>query len=176
MKKNMRVILMLVAVCCVYLFSAYVLTPASESSLDTLFEKHRKLRQYEAAVKASRNMDAELKTLGAELQETEKRLVTAKSAFLGSAKIQNEITALFNKAGLTMSTVRPLSSVKLGDYTEIPIYFEGSGNIKQLSNFFKSVEEDQMLLKTDKLSINITNMQKTYELKFKIQISGLGRI
>jgi len=66
--------------------------------------------------------------------------------------------------------------VKLNDYTVVPVYFEGNGNIKQLSNFLKLVESDKLLLKIEKLSINMTNMQKTEDLKFKIQIAGLNRI
>jgi hypothetical protein len=42
--------------------------------------------------------------------------------------------------------------------------------------FLKLVESNLVMLKIDKLSLTITNMQKPDELRFKIQISGLNRV
>jgi hypothetical protein len=75
-----------------------------------------------------------------------------------------------------MYTIRPLSAVKLNDYSVVPVYFEGNANIKQVSEFLKLVESNPIMLKIDKLSLNITNMQKPDDLRFKIQMSGLSRI
>jgi len=167
---------MLLCVCMVYLFSTYVLTPASESDRESLVTKYKTLQQYEMAVRGAPTTEEKLRALSSDMKNFEDRLISEKSAFLASAKIQGAITDLAGKANLTVATIRPLATVKLNDYAVIPVYFEGNGNIKQLSNFLKLVESDKLLLKIDKLSINQTNMQKTDDLKFKIQIAGLNRI
>ena len=110
------------------------------------------------------------------MKNLEKRLITEKSDFLASAKMQREITGLTNKTGLNVATIRPMNEVKLNAYRIIQVYFEGNGDIKQVSEFLKLVESDPLMLKIDKLSLNITNMQNTDDLKFKIQISGLSKI
>jgi len=83
---------------------------------------------------------------------------------------------LTGKAGLNVAKIRPKDTVKMNAYSVIQVYFEGNGNIKQVSEFLKLVESNPLLLKIDKLSLNITNMQKPADLKFKIQISGLRKI
>ena len=159
----------------VYLFSTYVLAPASENDRDSLTKKYKTLQQYETAVRAAATTEEKMKALSADMKKFDGMLISEKSDFLAAAKIQREITDLCGKTNLNVATIRPLAAVKLNDYQVISVYFEGNGNIKQLSNFLKLVESDQLLLKIDKLSVNITNMQKTDDLKFKIQIAGLNR-
>jgi Tfp pilus assembly protein PilO len=176
LKRKVSVVIMVLCVCMVYLFSAYVVTPASENDRESLDAKYKTLQQYEMAVRGAANTEEKIRTLSADMKNFEDRLISEKSNFLAAAKIQGEITELTEKTNLNVATIRPLAAVKLNDYTVVPVYFEGNGNIKQLSNFLKLVESDKLLLKIEKLSINMTNMQKTEDLKFKIQIAGLNRI
>ena len=74
------------------------------------------------------------------MKNAEKRLITEKSDFLASAKMQGEITDLTGKTGLNVATIRPMNAVKLNAYSVIQVYFEGNGNIKQVSEFLKLVE------------------------------------
>ncbi len=176
MKRNRYIILVLFFVCSVYLFELYVLSPATENNRESLDKKYKTLQQYEYVISGSGTIEDELKVLIAGMKNIEKRLIAEKSDFLASARVQREISGLAGKAGLNIAVTRPLNAVKLNDYSAIPVYFEGNGNIKQVSEFLKSVEANPLILKIDKLSLNITNMQKPDELRFKIQISGLSRI
>ena len=65
---------------------------------------------------------------------------------------------------------------KVNDYHSIPIYFEGNGSIRGISEFLRLIEADGLLIKIDKLGLNITNMQNPKDLKFKIQVSGLAKL
>jgi hypothetical protein len=148
--------------------------PVTENYRESLEDEYKTLRRYEYVVKDAKVTEEESKSLLTEMQNAEKRLITA-SRFSRLRKMQGEITDLTGKTGLNVATIRPMSAEKLKAYSVIRIYFEGNGNINQVSEFLKLVDANPMLLKIDKLSLNITNMQNPDDLKFKIQISGLRK-
>jgi Tfp pilus assembly protein PilO len=160
----------------VYLFNTYFLLPERENYRETLAGEYKKLQRYEFIVKEAGTTEAGIESLIYDMQNTEARLVPGNSDFLATARIQSEIGKLTGATGLNVASIRPMDPVKMSAYTAIPVYFEGNGNITQLSEFLRAVETNQLLLKIDKLSLNITNMQKPDDLKFKIQISGLSKI
>jgi Tfp pilus assembly protein PilO len=175
LKKKRYLVLALFFVCSVYLFETYFLAPSSEQYREALAKEYKMLMRYENAVKGAGATEEEIQSLIADMKNTEKRLLAEQSDFLASAKMQGEISDLTRKAGLNVATIRPMSPVKLNTYNVIQLYFEGNGNIKQMSDFLKLIDENPMLLKIDKMSLNITNLQMPSDLKFKIQISGLRK-
>jgi hypothetical protein len=58
----------------------------------------------------------------------------------------------------------------------VPIYFEGNGDIRQISDFLNSLETSGLLIKIDKLDLNVTNVQNPYSLKYKIQVSSMMKL
>jgi len=176
LKKKRYIILGLLCVCTVYLFEAYFLTPATENYRESLADEYKTLQRFEYVVRGAGATEEGVQSLITDMKNTEKRLITEKSDFLASARIQGEITDLTGKTGLNVATTRPMNAVKLNAYSVIPVYFEGNGSINQVSEFLKLVETNPLLLKIDKLSLNITNMQQPDDLKFKMQISGLRKI
>ena len=90
--------------------------------------------------------------------------------------MQKELSELTQNAGLNIQTIRPLNTVKAKSFIIIPVYFEGSGTIRQIGDFLDRVEKHAVMLKIEKMSINVTNMQNPRELRFKMQISGLGKL
>ncbi len=172
-KKNVYILVILFFAVSLFVFEYYYLTPKTEQMKETIESEYTLLQKYEYFAKNAGKTDDEIKTAAKDIKEIEKKLIQEKSEFLASVKLQNEITGMTGKAGLTVMTIRPLGPVKSKDYSSIPIYFEGNGNIKQFADFMKYVESGDLLLKVDKLNLNITNMQNPKELKFKIQVSGL---
>lgn len=175
MRKKSYLILILLCICSVYLFETYILTPATENYREALAKKFKTLQRYEYVVKDAGATEEGVKALSNNVKNLENKLITEKSDFLASAKMQSEISGLTSKAGLNVATIRPMNEVKLNGYRIIQMYYEGNGDIKQVSEFLKLLESDPLMLKIDKLSLNITNMQNTDDLKFKIQISGLSK-
>jgi hypothetical protein len=176
LKKKRYLVLGLLFIVTVYLFETYFLAPATENYRESLEDRFKTLQRYEHVVKGSGRTEAEVKTLLDDMKKLETRLLKEKSDFLASARMQGEITGLADKTGLNVATIRPLSSLTVKAYSVIQVYFEGNGNINQVSEFLKLVDSNPLLLKIDKLSLNITNMQNPDDLKFKIQISGLRKI
>jgi Tfp pilus assembly protein PilO len=171
-----HIILAVLFICTVYLFKTYFLVPASESYRESLAGEYKKLQRYEHLVKEAGVNEKDIRALITEMQNTEKRLIAEKTNFLATARIQGVISELAGKTGLSVVSIRPMEPVKLSAYTVVQVYFEGNGNITQMSEFLKLIESNPLLLKIDKLSLNITNMQKPDDLKFKIQMSGLSKI
>lgn len=176
MNRKRYIMLAVALVMTLLLFQTYVLTPKSESMREEIQVKSATLQKYETYVEGSSITDAEIKTTGEEMKALEMKLVKESSEFLAAARVQKELSELTQNAGLNMQTIRPLNTVKAKSFFFIPVYFEGSGTIKQIGDFLNELEKHALLLKIDKMSINVTNMQNPRELRFKMQISGLGKI
>ena len=176
MNRKKYVLLAAALVMTLLFFQTYVITPKSESMREEIQVKAATLQKYETYMEGSSITDAEIRTAGEEMKTIEKKLVVESSEFLAAARVQKEISELTQNAGLNMQTIRPLNTVKAKNFFFIPVYFEGSGTIRQIGDFLNEVEKHGLLLKIEKMSINVTNIQNPRELRFKMQISGLGKL
>lgn len=176
MNRKKYIMLAAALVLTLLLFQTYVLTPKSETMREEIQVKSATLQKYETYVEGSSITDAEIKTTGEEMKVLEVKLVKEASEFLAAARVQKELSDLTQNAGLNIQTIRPLNTVKARSFFVIPVYFEGSGTIKQLGDFLNELEKHTLLLKIEKMSVNVTNIQNPRELRFKMQISGLGKL
>lgn len=176
MNRKKYILLAAALVMTLLLFQTYVVAPKSETMREEIQVKSAVLQKYETYLEGSSITNAEIRTAGEEMKAVEKKLVAESSEFLAAARVQKELAELTQNAGLNLQTIRPLNTVKAKSFFFIPVYFEGSGTIRQIGDFLSEVEKHTMLLKVEKLSINVTNIQNPRELRFKIQISGLGKV
>lgn len=176
MTRKKYILIAALLVMTLFLFQTYVLTPKSETMREEIQIKSATLQKYETYMEGSSITDAEIRTAGEEMKAVEKKLVKESSEFLAAARIQKELSELTQNAGLNIQTIRPLNTVKAKSFFFIPVYFEGSGTIKQIGDFLNDVEKHSVLLKIEKMSVNVTNIQNPRELRIKMQISGLGKL
>jgi len=176
MYRNRYILLAVALVMTLLLFQTYVLTPKSETMREQIQSKSATLQKYETYMEGSSITDTEIRTASEEMKAVEKKLVKESSEFLAAARVQKELSELTQNAGLNIQTIRPLNTVKAKSFFFIPVYFEGSGTIKQIGDFLNDVEKHSVMLKIEKMSINVTNMQNPRDLRFKMQISGLGQL
>lgn len=176
MRKNRYTLIVAAVVISLIIYQMYVLTPESETIREEIQTKSASLEKFESYLEGSAITESEIKTATEAMKAFEKKLIAEPSEFLASARVQREVSELTEKNGLNMQTIRPLKPVKMKSFSSFPVYFEGSGTIRQIGEFLKAIESAQVLLKIDKLSVNVTNMQNTRELRFKMQISGLGKV
>jgi Tfp pilus assembly protein PilO len=176
MTRKKYILIAALLVMTLFLFQTYVLTPKSETMREEIQTKSATLQKYETYMEGSSITDAEIRTAGEEMKAVEKKLVKESSEFLAAARIQKELSELTQNAGLNIQTIRPLNTVKAKSFFFIPVYFEGSGTIKQIGDFLNDVEKHSVLLKIEKMSVNVTNIQNPRELRIKMQISGLGKL
>ncbi len=174
---NRRYALLGVAVVlAIFVFEYYFLRPGSEllrGRVDAAFAEMQKDKQY---LQTAASTGEGIQAVTREVEVLEKRLIPEKSEFLAAARLQSEVSDLAAKAGLKILTIRPMATLKMSGYRSIPIYFEGSGSIAEMSGFLRSIESDGLVIKIDRLGLNITNMQNPKDLKFKIQVSGLAKL
>ncbi len=176
MKQRKLMLLGVLLIVTVLLFQNYYLAPRSEAMHGEIQSAYGTLQKYEVYLKGSGITDKEIQAAIADMKKLEERLIPEKSEFLSSASMQRIVSELAEKAGLNVLTIRPINAVKDGNFLTVPVYFEGSAHIKQISDFLAASEKNPVMLKIDKMSFNVTNMQNPKELRFKIQISGLARI
>jgi len=176
MNRKKYILLATVLVMTLLLFQTYVLTPKSETMREEIQARSATLQKYETYMEGSSITDREIRTAGEEMKAVEKKLVKESSEFLAGARAQKEVSELAQNAGMNIQNIRPLITVKAKSFFFIPVYFEGSGTIKQIGDFLHEVEKHSLLLKVEKMSLNVTNMQNPRELRFKMQISGLGKL
>ena len=176
MKNNRFVLIALALVVSVLFFEHYFIGPRSEALRESIETRYNALRRDEQSIIGAGATEEGMKSIMNDMKNIEKRLVAEKTEFLSSARLQGEIGDAAKRAGLNVLTIRSLSPVKTGNYSSMSVYFEGNGNIRQISDFLKSIDSSQLLIKVDKLSFNITNVQNPKDLKFKIQVSALAKI
>lgn len=175
MKKNVRVLLLFAFVLAGFAFDYYYITPGSEALRASIEKEYNALKKDEQFIKGAGSTEEDIKAMIREVKDFEGRLVQEKNDFLAGVKIQEKITEMSDRAGLKIATIKPLVTEKKGSYLAIPVYFEGTGTIKQISEFLKNIESGGAIFSIDRLNLNISNIQNPKELKFKIQISGLSR-
>ncbi len=175
--KNRRYALIASAlVAMVFIFQYAFLVPQTETMRESIETKYKTLLRDQQFLGSAGMNAANMNSLINETKGIEDRLIQEKSDFLASAKLQGEVSGIARQSGLNVMTIRPVPTVKLGKYSVISVYFEGSGDIKKMSDFLKGIEEDKLLIKVNKLGINITNMQNPKDLKYKIQVSALTKL
>ena len=176
MNRKQYGILAVLLVLILLLFQAYVLTPRSETMREEIQVKSAALQKYETYMEGSAITDTDMKTVAEAMKTAEKKLVRESSEFLAAARLQKELSELTQNAGLNIQTIRPLNTVKAKSFFFVPVYFEGSGTIKQIGDFLNALEKHALLFRIEKLSVNVTNIQNPRELRVKMQISGLGTL
>lgn len=157
-------------------FDRYFLMPRAETMQETIAVAQASLRKDELFIKNAVVPEKDVAAAAESLKHLETRLIPEKTEFLASVRLQEEISAIAERTGVRMMTTRQMPAVKTGNFLSVPLYFEGSGNIKQLSDYLKAIEEAPVLIKVDKLTTGITNIQNPRELKFKMQVSGVARL
>jgi hypothetical protein len=138
--------------------------------------KYETLQKYEEFMRGKEITEDDIKKVIEETDNIEAGLIKERSEFLASARLQREIETFAEKAGLKITAIRPLNVVKYDTYTGVPLYFEGNADIKQLGEFLRLIESEEMLTRIDKMNISVINIQNPKDLKIKIQVSGLVKI
>jgi len=175
MKRRQAAAVFAAVVAGLFAFDFYVVGPQSRVLREQIGSTFEAVRRDENYLRDAGATGGEVAALERRIRELEGGLIQEKTEFLASARLQEALSRMAEKAGVQMTTVRPLTAVRAGRFNGIPLYAEGGGNIRQISGLLREIESEGMLLKVDKLSISVTNLQSPRELRFKIQISGLAR-
>jgi Tfp pilus assembly protein PilO len=160
----------------ILVFEYYFLIPRSEQVRESIDVKYMVLQDYDNLLRDEGATVEEISSALREMEAIENRLIKEDTEMLASAQLQNQISDFAGEAGLKVMTIRPLAFIAMDNFGNVPLYFEGNGDIKQIGDFLKLLESSKLMIKIEKLNLNITNIQDPKRLKFKIQVSGLVKL
>ncbi|MBI4689896.1 MAG: type 4a pilus biogenesis protein PilO [Nitrospirae bacterium] len=143
---------------------------------ESLEAKYAALRKYESFLKSAGKTGTGFETAIKEVKDMESGALQDTNESLAFAKLQGYIQDFAEMSGIRIVSIKPLSVVKYKYYSGLPIQIEAIGWVMQLSEFLKQVDSSKRFIRIDKLYISVVNIQSPWDLKIKMQISGLMRI
>ena len=131
------------------------------SSPGSLFQAQEELRKSRELV-AANQLRAQEAALHAQLEQEDRRFVTATDANQAGAQFQTWLAAAAGQQQLTLTRSEFLTPAPFGDrYLRIPVRLEFTGRITQITQFLASVTAGDKLVSIDELDLNSNgDMQK----------------
>lgn len=139
---------------------------------DILGAKYITLKKYEKFIKGRQVAETELKKALNELAQMEKNIMQATDPSVAFAKLQSKIQDIADGSEIKILSIKTRQSISHGGYTELPMEIEGTGYIKELSEFLKSLDSGRFI-KIERLDITSIGLQQEGPLRIRMQISGL---
>ena len=98
-------------------------------------------------------MTAALEVARNGLKAREPKLLTGDTASVNASDLQDTVQALANKEGTQVITTRVLTPEPAGSFSKIAIQMEIGGQIDQLANLIKGIENSAKLLVVDEINV-----------------------
>ncbi|MEK7333127.1 MAG: type 4a pilus biogenesis protein PilO [Nitrospirota bacterium] len=176
MKKSVIISAIIMAIIAAHVFFIAPLAGKRTEMKELLQVKYASLRKYETFLKSTGSAETELDAAVKEVEALEANAFQDKNESLAFAKMQGYVQDMAEKSGIKILSIKPLSVVKYKHYADLPIQLEASGGIIQLGEFLKQTDASKQLIRIDRLSIGVMNIQTPGELKIRIQVSGLMKV
>jgi hypothetical protein len=124
--------------------------------------KKRQIVKYQATVKASENLQADVESLKKALEKGEKGLLTGKTAALAAADIQKVLQEMAEKSQVEIKTVRVLKAdtAKGGLYLSVPVQLSIFSTIGHLKEFLYKIMVSAKYLTVEKVAITVRRARK----------------
>lgn len=152
-----------------------IISEKRQATIETLKEKQELLKRYETLIAEGRAEGKDPKEALERLKKLEKDMPQVKDRSLTIAKLQLDIQDFAEKAGLSVLSIKPGSSIIYNGYTGFPIEMECSGTISGLGELLKALDIKKGVFKTDRLNVSVGAVGDE-SLRIKIQIIGLAKI
>lgn len=173
MKKSVIISAIIMAIIAVHVFFIMPLAGKRTEMKELLQVKYASLQKYETFLKSTGKAETELDAAVKEVEGLEANVFQDKNESLAFAKMQGYVQDMAEKSGIKILSIKPLSVVKYKHYADLPVQLECSGGISQLGEFMKQIDTSKQLIRLDRLSIGVMNIQMPGELKIRVQVSGL---
>ena len=117
-----------------------------ESQPQLLQKNLRFLAQKEALL-------ASLESARNQIKAQEPKLLTGDTSSVSASDLQETVQALATSEGTQVITTRVLNAESAGSFSKIGIQLEIGGNIQQIANLVKGIENSQKLLVIDEINV-----------------------
>lgn len=153
-------------------YAVLLLLPDFESRT-SMEQKRRKLLQYKEMLNSEELYASRIEQYRKRLQEDSNRLLPGETTNVAGADLTNVLVQLATQNGVTISRREQQSEQKLQDnLIRLPVRMDMTCNMDQLVQFLTAVESHDRLLTVDELSIASFQIQKRWDTRPNVTISG----
>ena len=150
------------------------LVPGRSGQAGELDLKKKKLAQYREMVALEGNYKARLEQYRQRLLADQGRLLPGDNPSIASAELQKLLTDLASQSGVDVTRKNIQRETKLQDnIVKISVQIETNCGLDQLVQFLSAVENYEKFLTVDTLNITSFRIQKRYDIRPSLTISGL---
>jgi Tfp pilus assembly protein PilO len=136
-------------------------------------QKRRKLLQYKEMLNSEELYTTRIEQYRKRLQEDSNRLLPGETPNVAGADLTNVLVQFATQNGVTISRREQQSEQKLqNNLIRIPVRMDMTCNMDQLVQFLSAVENYDKLLTVDELSIASFQIQKRWDTRPNVTISG----
>lgn len=149
-----------------------MLLPDFESQA-SVEQKRRMLLQYKEMLNSEELYTARIEQYRKRMQEDSSRLLAGETSNIAGADLTNVLVQLATQSGVTISRREQQSQQELqNNLIRIPVRMDMTCNMDQLVQFLTAVENYDKLLTVDELSIASFQIQKRWDTRPNVTISG----
>lgn len=149
-----------------------MLLPDFESQA-SVEQKRRMLLQYKEMLNSEELYTARIEQYRKRMQEDSSRLLPGETSNIAGADLTNVLVQLATQSGVTISRRAQQSQQELqNNLIRIPVRMDMTCNMDQLVQFLTAVENYDKLLTVDELSIASFQIQKRWDTRPNVTISG----
>ena len=149
-----------------------MLLPDFESQA-SVEQKRRMLLQYKEMLNSEELYTARIEQYRKRMQEDSSRLLPGETSNIAGADLTNVLVQLATQSGVTISRREQQSQQELqNNLIRIPVRMDMTCNMDQLVQFLTAVENYDKLLTVDELSIASFQIQKRWDTRPNVTISG----
>ena len=138
----------------VYLAVVSPLLYLEDSWSQELARKRQLLARYQSLIQSKAQVLQANQSMKAALARTESQFLSGSSAAVASADIQEILKNLTREHGVQLTSTKVLTPREAGQYLEVPVQVQLSGNVGQLLTILYHLEHHKKLLFIPELEIN----------------------
>lgn len=157
----------------VYVFNVAPLEEKRAGLRENIAAMYGELLRYESYIKGDRVTPGELEAAKGELGDMEAGVIERSDESLAFAEFQIKVQEIAERTGISILSVRPLSSVEHASYKGLPLFIEGRAGIRQLGAFLKAIDTKDSYIKLESLNVLVPGRKAGRKLRIKMQLSGL---
>jgi len=136
-------------------------------------QKRRMLLQYKEMLNSEELYAARIEQYRKRMQEDSSRLLPGETSNIAGADLTNVLVQIATQSGVTISRREQQSQQELqNNLIRIPVRMDMTCNMDQLVQFLTAVENYDKLLTVDELSIASFQIQKRWDTRPNVTISG----
>ena len=160
------------------LYFSYLLPMQEKRQLirEELFTKTRTLKSYKELIHKGKDVEEKLRKLAKNFLEKEKELIAADNNSLGMVRFQEVLRSYADESSIKVISTKTMNIIKHRYLIGLPVQITATGDMKNISEFLRLIEQSPYLISIDNLSIRMMNRKRPGRLRFKIGFSGYSEM